>query len=156
MGHSFIRNGSLLNIELFDSIDLSSSNLIKSEFDEIISKDIAQVSLSAKNLSYIDSSGVATLLMIKRRCSQLDCKFIISDISVAGYRVIELAKLSSLLPIEKVLDEDSGLVKKTFEFNDSFFNNQTTQSAQVIVDSKEESASEANFDSFNFKPGSFL
>jgi anti-anti-sigma factor len=153
MGHSFARNGNVLAIEFFDSIDLSSSNQIKSEFEEIISKDFAQVLLSAKNLKYIDSSGVATLLMIKRRCDQLGCKFSISEISEAGFRVIELAKLNSLLPIKKVIGQDHSLDKKTFEFSDDFLN---AQNAKDTKDAKDLIDSEMNLDSLNFKPGSFL
>ncbi|QWD95953.1 STAS domain-containing protein [Polynucleobacter sp. MG-6-Vaara-E2] len=156
MGYSFTRNVNVLSVEFFDAIDLSNANLIQCEFDEVISKDFIQVFLSAKNLKYIDSSGVATLLMMKRRCGQLGCEFIITDISAAGYRVIELAKLTDLLPIKKVVDEDSGAPKKTIEFNDSFFTNQSIQGVQVLDDSMEQSASEADLDSLNFKPGSFL
>jgi len=156
MGYSFLRNSNVLNIEFFDSIDLSSSNQIKSEFDGIISKDFAQVILSAKNLKYIDSSGVATLLMIKRRCSQLDCELTISDISEAGYRVIELAKLTSLLPIKKVIEHDGKSDKKTFEFSYSFLSTDGAQSTQDAKVLNSQADSETNLDSLNLKPGSFL
>ncbi|QWE25214.1 STAS domain-containing protein [Polynucleobacter sp. AP-Elch-400A-B2] len=156
MAHSFIRNGSVLNIEFFDTIDLSSSNQIKSEFDNVISKDFVKVFLSAKNLKYIDSSGVAALLMIKRRCSQLECEFTISDISEVGYRVIELAKLTSLLPVKKVIEQDGESDKKTFEFSDSFLNSASVKSIQDTNDSSNQGDSETSLDSLNFKPGSFL
>ena len=153
MSYSFIRNGNILNIEFSGQIDLSITNIIKSEFEEIISKDFINVMLSAKNLEYIDSSGVATLLMIKRRCGQLGCELVISDISEAGYRVIELAKLNGLLPIEKVVPQEELIKKDGFEFSESIFN------VDKIVDlknTKSQDVSENSPNLPNFKPGSFL
>jgi anti-anti-sigma factor len=156
MGYSFIRSGSVLNIEFFDSIDLSISNQIKSEFEDIISKDFVQVFLSAKNLKYIDSSGVATLLMINRRCNQLGCKLAIIDISQAGYRVIELARLTNLLPIKKVNEQDTMFDKKPFEFSDDFLASSFMSELNGAHDSENQSDVEENLDSLKLKPGSFL
>lgn len=153
MGYSFTRNGNNINIEFFDAIDLSSTNLIKSEFEEIFSKDYAHVVLSAKKLKYIDSSGVATLLMIKRRCGQFGCEFTISDISEAGYRVIELAKLNNLLPISNIISEGKEASKDPFEFSESIFNEQKTVDKNIP---KSQNPTENSLDSPEFKPGSFL
>lgn len=153
MPYSFTRNSTVLNIELFGQIDLSITNQIKIEFDGIISKDFTSVLLSAKNLEYIDSSGVASLLMIKRRCDQIDCQFTICEISEVGYRVIELAKLNTLLPIKKVISREKTIKKEEFKFSEDFFNGEGILNTQKKND---QDPSEIDFDDSDFKPGSFL
>jgi anti-anti-sigma factor len=150
MTHSLTRSSNRLDIEFSGDIDLSTTNLIKAEFDEIVSKDFVTVSLSAKDVSYIDSSGVATLLMIKRRCAQLGCEFLITDISYAGFRVIELAKLDGLLPIRKVMPQEKPENKEEFIFSESMFDVDKT------LGSKPQDETFGELDSSDFKPGSFL
>jgi anti-anti-sigma factor len=150
MTHSLTRSANKLDIEFSGDIDLSTTSLIKAEFDEIVSKDFVTVSLSAKDVSYIDSSGVATLLMIKRRCAQLGCEFLITDISYAGFRVIELAKLDGLLPIKKVMPQEKPENNQEFIFSESIFDVDKT------LDSKPQDETFGELDSPDFKPGSFL
>jgi len=153
MPYSLTRNSNVLEIELFGQVDLSITNQIKTEFDDVISKDFIRVVLSAKNLEYIDSSGVAAMLMIKRRCDQLGCQFTICDISEVGYRVIELAKLNTLLPIEKVISQEKSINKEVFEFSEDIFNDEKALNVQK---KNGQDSSEIDLDGSDFKPGSFL
>jgi hypothetical protein len=91
--------------------------------------------------------------MIKRRCGQFGCEFTISDISEAGYRVIELAKLNNLLPISNIISEGKETSKDPFEFSESIFNEQKTVDKNTP---KSQNPTENSLDSPEFKPGSFL
>ena len=150
MGHSFNRVNNQLDIELFDQVDLSSSQVIKAQFDDLISGDMASVSIHAKNLKYIDSSGVAVLLAIKRRCAQLGASMKISEISQEGFRVLQLAKLEALLPIEQITDVAHSAVKENFDFPADFM--QPRASDTQVPDDSAGHASDLN----DLTPGSFL
>lgn len=150
MGHLFNKVNDQLEIQLFGQIDLSSTQSIKAEFDGLISGDISKVIIEAKELEYIDSSGVAVLLAIKRRCAQVGSAVSIKEISQAGFRVIELAKLESLLPIEKISKKDHLAVESTFNFPAGFMHANQDESKDPINQMAD------NPDLPDFKPGSFL
>ena len=101
MTYSFIRKDKSLHVRLTDSVDLSQTQSLKNEFEELISQEIGAVFINAEDLTYVDSSGVAALLYIRKACMRVNARFNVETISEAGYRVAQLAKLEGLLGLPK-------------------------------------------------------
>jgi len=79
---------------------LSESQNLKIGFEQLISNDFDEVSIDMSRVSYIDSSGVASILFIKKVSDRLNIRFDISSISSPAFRVLQLSKLDILLNIK--------------------------------------------------------
>lgn len=88
-----------LHVNLQGSVDLSLTNSLKTEFEQLMSSDIQVVRVDAGSLDYIDSSGVAALLFMKKLCTRFNAKFAVTHISEAAFRVVSLAKLDAMLGV---------------------------------------------------------
>jgi anti-sigma B factor antagonist len=93
----------LIKIELSDSIDLSCTSALKEEFERLMSSDVHSVQVNAAKLDYIDSSGVASFLFMRKLCTRFGANLVISAISVPAARVIQLANLDSVLGLPKAV-----------------------------------------------------
>lgn len=102
MAFQFKRDrGENITLQLAGDIDLEVTpeikNLIASQ-----TEDAASLTIDAKSISYLDSSGVSILIIAMQSCKQKKIKFNISSISEEAMRVLQLAKLDKILPIEAV------------------------------------------------------
>jgi anti-anti-sigma factor len=102
MAYSLSVEGKNLCVLLSESVDLSVTNTLKEEFEQVMSSDITVVRIDASALSYIDSSGVASLLFMRKLCTRFNANFSFDVVSQAAARVISLANLDSVLGLPKV------------------------------------------------------
>jgi len=103
MTYSINVSGTTLVVDLSGSIDLSCASSLKEELDLLISSDVSVVQVSAGEVDYIDSSGVACLLFIHKICSRFGSSMVFKDISPKAARVIELANLQSYLGTPRII-----------------------------------------------------
>jgi len=96
----FNHTSTAFQITLEGSFDLSESQNLKIGFEQLISNDFDEVSIDMSRVSYIDSSGVASILFIKKVSDRLNIRFDISSISSPAFRVLQLSKLDILLNIK--------------------------------------------------------
>jgi anti-sigma B factor antagonist len=96
-----------IQIELSGSVDLSATPAFKEEFESLMSSDVKMVLINAGRLDYIDSSGVASLLFIRKLCARFNSDLIFNSISTSAARVIQLANLDSVLGINSTAIIDS-------------------------------------------------
>lgn len=82
-------------------MDLTQTGMFKSEFEAVMSSDISIVTVCAKGLDYIDSSGVASLLFVRKLCTRFGASLVFESISAPAARVIQLANLDSVLGLPK-------------------------------------------------------
>jgi len=76
--------------------------------------------IDASSVTYIDSSGVAVLLMARQFCAQQNIKLSLPSISSAVHRVLEIAKLDQILPIGQIVSSsDSGIMGVSDAQNDT-------------------------------------
>lgn len=94
--------GRSLTVVLSDSVDLSESAAIKEAVEAQMNSDIKDLSVDGSGLTYIDSSGVASLLYMRKLASRYGAAFGFSGMSPACRRVIELAKLQAILGLVTV------------------------------------------------------
>jgi anti-anti-sigma factor len=87
----------ILNVHLHGEIDLSVTALLKDDVEQLMSSDVKEVQVDAGGVTYIDSSGVASLLFVRKLATRHGAPFNISALSDAASRVIHLANLGVLL-----------------------------------------------------------
>tara|TARA_B110000971_G_scaffold57999_1_gene59159 strand:- start:1406 stop:2032 length:627 start_codon:yes stop_codon:yes gene_type:complete len=102
MAFQFKRDKSnIIHLTIAGDIDLEVTPDIKSQL--IGQMDGARgLTIDAANVSYLDSSGVSILIIAMQSCKQMGIKLNITKISDEAFRVLQLAKLDKILPIEAV------------------------------------------------------
>jgi anti-anti-sigma factor len=91
--------GRVLHVSLQDAIDLSVTPTLKEHFAQLMSSDVNEVRVDAGGLTYIDSSGVASLLFLRKLATRFNSNFLMLTISDAAARVIQLANLDAVLGV---------------------------------------------------------
>ena len=90
-----------LELVLAGDIDLEVTPDIKTQLVSQLD-DANSLTINGKSISYLDSSGVSILVISMQTCRQQQLQFTISEISEEAFRVLELAKLDKILPIQNM------------------------------------------------------
>ncbi len=90
-----------LELILAGDIDLEVTPEIKNQLLSQL-EDANALAIDGKNISYLDSSGVSILVIAMQSCKQRQLGFKIPALSEEAFRVLELAKLNKILPIENI------------------------------------------------------
>lgn len=108
MAYDIRTNGDIAMLVLSGDVDLQTTSDMKT--DIIDTTGITQLDIDAADVTYIDSSGVAVLLLARQHCLQNNILINFKSASSALYRVLQMAKLETILPITKIVDdaEDNG------------------------------------------------
>ena len=102
MAFQFKRDrGENITLTLAGDIDLEVTPEIKNQIASQI-EDAASLTVDGTNISYLDSSGVSILIIAMQSCKQKKITFKISALSEEAMRVLRLAKLDKILPVENV------------------------------------------------------
>ena len=102
-------SGEHAKIVLSGDVDLQTTADLKSEIQNIT--DVTRLEIEAGDVTYIDSSGVAVLLLARQHCAQNNIALSLPTISDAVFRVLQIAKLDVMLPIGQVVNSsDAGLM----------------------------------------------
>ena len=102
-------SGEHARVILSGDVDLQTTSDLKAEITKI--SGVTQLEIDASSVTYIDSSGVAVLLMARQFCAQQNIAISLPSISAAVHRVLEIAKLDKILPIGQVVSSsDHGLM----------------------------------------------
>ena len=121
---------------LSGDIDLQVSGDIKTEIERL--SDISRLEIDASEVTYIDSSGVAVLILARQHCTRNNMTLALPSISEAVHRVLQIAKLDVMLPIGEVVsapepeefsfgDGDDALGGGDFGDDDDFVNSLLTE-----------------------------
>ena len=135
---------------LSGDIDLQVSGDIKTEIERLL--DISRLEIDASEVTYIDSSGVAVLILARQHCTRNNMTLALPSISEAVHRVLQIAKLDVMLPIGEVVsapepeefsfgDGDDVLGGGDFGDDDDFVNSLLTD-ADVTGDTAGDTASD--------------
>ena len=103
-----IKLRTLNNIYILDisgEIDLYNYYKLKDMIKEMIAKKIKKYIINFENVSYIDSSGIGSLIFIHTFLKDANCDLILCNIHGPVKRVIELTKLIGFLPIVENLQD---------------------------------------------------
>lgn len=103
--YQILNEGDSATILLSGEVDLQTTAELKAEIAAL--SGIAALNINAESVSYIDSSGIAILLIARQHCLATNIIFTMSVISQPVFRVLQLAKLHEFLPIEAVSENPS-------------------------------------------------
>ena len=84
-------------------IDINTSPEIKKAFDKIISKKEPKIIINFTAVTYVDSSGLATIVEILKNMRSYNGKLVLSNLSPKVKGLFEITKLDKLFTI--VADE---------------------------------------------------
>ena len=102
-------SGEHARVILSGDVDLQTTSDLKTEITKI--SGVTALEIDASAVTYIDSSGVAVLLMARQFCAQQNIAISLPSVSAAVHRVLEIAKLDKILPIGQVVSSsDSGVM----------------------------------------------
>ena len=102
-------SGEHAKVVLSGDVDLQTTADLKSEIQHI--NGVTRLEIDAANVTYIDSSGIAVLLLARQHCTQNNIALSLPTISDAVNRVLQIAKLDTMLPIGQVVNSaDTGLM----------------------------------------------
>ena len=102
MALSIIKDSGVVTLVMSGSVDINETDLMRTKIAEEASEDIP-FEVNASEVTYIDSSGVALLLYVKKLAENKSVGFKITMASDAVQKVIKLAMLESLLPINEIV-----------------------------------------------------
>lgn len=88
-------------------VDINTSPEIKKVFDKLIGAKEKKIILNFKDVSYVDSSGLATLVEILKGLRSYGGKLKLSNLSTKVKNLFEITKLEKLFDI--VLEEEDGV-----------------------------------------------
>lgn len=98
---------SALVIVIKGEIDLYSSPVVRKQILETIDNKIPVILVDMNQVTYMDSSGVATLVEGYKQCNQYNGRFLLSGVQPEVRQVFELTRLDSVFPMYK--DRQSAL-----------------------------------------------
>ena len=92
--------GKTVIIDVRGKVDLFSSPQMRSAILEALQgKGIAQVAVNLSEVTYIDSSGIATLVEALQLARSRRCRFVLFGLRQAAREVLELARLDKIFHI---------------------------------------------------------
>lgn len=86
-------------------IDINSAPQIKKDFDKIISSKKPKIIVNFKDVAYIDSSGLATLVEFLKNVRGYGGKMKLSNLSAKIKSLFEITKLEKLFDIQTEEEE---------------------------------------------------
>jgi len=77
-------------------IDLNSSPTMRQKFDELIEKNISKIIINFQDVSYIDSSGLATVIEMLQRLKKSQGQLRLANLSEKLKNLFEITKIDKL------------------------------------------------------------
>ena len=102
MTFSLTQDDGVLNLELTGDIDLQITPEIRAALEA--ARIYSVLVVDAATVTYMDSSGVAILLLGRKICEQKEATMRIDRISKAAFQVLKLSKMESLFQINEIVD----------------------------------------------------
>jgi anti-sigma B factor antagonist len=96
MNVKFENKGDVLVCYIDGEIDINTSPAIKKSFDKVIAKKTAKMVINFKDVAYIDSSGLATLVEILKNMKQYGGALKLTNLSCKVKSLFEITKLNKL------------------------------------------------------------
>ena len=138
MSFNIIKDEGLFTLVMTGSVDINETDLIRSKINDQVTDDMPII-INASDVTYIDSSGVALLLYLKKISENKGVSFNIATASEAVQKVIKLAMLENLLPIDSVTTSEEGAAAVSM----ASFDDDLSESFSDIFDEPKDSPADA-------------
>lgn len=100
MKHSIKVSGNHATIFLNDKIYVSDASLLRDDLLEIIDQGVIDLKMDLSGLSYIDSSGLGTLVTINKRVKEKNGKLVLSGAQGLPLDLLKRTRLDKVFTIE--------------------------------------------------------
>jgi anti-sigma B factor antagonist len=100
MKHSIKISGNHATIFLNDKIYVSDASLLRDDLIEIIDQGVTDLKMVLSGLSYIDSSGLGTLVTINKRVKEKNGKLVLTGAQGLPLDLIKRTRLDKVFNIE--------------------------------------------------------
>jgi anti-sigma B factor antagonist len=100
MKHSIKISGNHATIFLNDKIYVSDASLLRDDLIEIIDQGVTDLRMDLSGLSYIDSSGLGTLVTINKRVKEKNGKLVLTGAQGLPLDLIKRTRLDKVFNIE--------------------------------------------------------
>jgi anti-sigma B factor antagonist len=96
--------------ELAGELDFHTSPQLREKFQAVVQKQIRKIIVNVKQISYIDSSGLATFVEVLQKVKKYSGKLVLTELQPAVRSVFEIAKLDQVFSLAGSEDEALQLV----------------------------------------------
>ena len=100
MKHSIKVSGNHATIFLNDKIYVSDASLLRDDLLEIIDQGVADLRIDLSGLTYIDSSGLGTLVTINKRTKEKNGRLVLTGAQGLPLDLIKRTRLDRVFNIE--------------------------------------------------------
>ncbi len=98
-------DGGATILRLFGEVDLNSSPELRARLLEVIDSQPKRLVLDLHGLKYMDSSGLGTLVDLKRRTEQRNTPLVLLGVQPRVRSLLEITRLSTFFRIVESLDQ---------------------------------------------------
>ena len=109
------------HVTLSGSVDINTTAELRNDV-QAIPTSVKSFVINAAEVSYIDSSGIAVMLLVKQVAERSSGSFTIAAVSPMVMKVLELAKLDQVFKIQSVSSQnnDKPAAGPSTDFSDLF------------------------------------
>jgi anti-sigma B factor antagonist len=100
MKHSIKINGNQATVFLNDKIYVSDASLLRDDLLEIIEQGVVELRMDLSGLTYIDSSGLGTLVTINKRTKEKHGRLVLTGAQGLPLELIKRTRLDKVFNIE--------------------------------------------------------
>lgn len=100
MKHSIKVSGNQATVFLTDKIYVHDASLLRDELLEIIEQGVLRIKIELSELTYIDSSGLGTLVTIHKRLKEKNGKLVLAGAQGLPYDLIKRTRLDKVFTLE--------------------------------------------------------
>ncbi|HUV39974.1 MAG TPA: STAS domain-containing protein [Planctomycetota bacterium] len=93
-------------VHLTGEVDMRSSPTLRKELREVSDTKVPRVAVDLRNVTYIDSSGIATLIELLKHVAHYGGKLLLVGVNDDIYPVFELAHLTDVFELRRDLSTD--------------------------------------------------
>ncbi len=112
----FCRGPSCIIATMSGELDLSSASSFRLKVDEELRKaGVPNLILSLKGLAFVDSTGLGAILGRHRQITRAGGKMVLTDVAPRVMSMLEMAGLSSVIPIMRTSEDALRALTLDFE-----------------------------------------
>ncbi|EHQ90869.1 STAS domain-containing protein [Desulfosporosinus youngiae] len=100
MKHSIKVNGNQATVFLADKLYVRDASLLRDDVLEIIDRGVTNIRIDLSGLSYIDSSGLGTLVTINKRTKEKNGRLVLRGAQGLPFELIKRTRLDRVFSIE--------------------------------------------------------
>ena len=95
--HRLESPGGICVVRVSGEIDIATAPRLEAVIDEVVDLRPSSVLVELDDVSFLDSSGIRTLVVAKRRLAEIDASFVIDGMSETVKHVLEIAGMLDAL-----------------------------------------------------------